>query len=198
MIIDNKLNWKLHIAYVANKLARTLGVCYRNRNRLTSGALLSLYHSLFYPYLTYCVEVWGTTYKTNLNSIKILQKKFIRLICNANYHDHTNPLFVRLKLLKFDELAQLKTLLVMYHAKQNKLPLNIQSLFQFGNANCQYSTRQKHNFRTQSFRTTSKQHCISITGPQFWSKLPNSIKTSISFWQFKNKVTQYLLNLYIM
>ena len=198
VIIDNKLNWKPHIAYIANKLSRTLGICYRNRNRLTQNALLSIYHSLFYPHLTYCVEVWGNTYKTNLNSVKIFQKKFIRLIFSAKYNEPTNPFFVKLKLLKFEEIVHLKTLLILQQAKQNNLPKNIQSLFNFGNADCLHCTRQKNDFRTKSFRTTSKLHCISIIGPKFWSCLPNSLKTCKCLRQFKKKTKQYLLNRYSM
>ena len=35
-----------------------------------------LYCSLFLPYLTYCAEIWGNTYLTNINGIFFLQKSY--------------------------------------------------------------------------------------------------------------------------
>ena len=34
-----------------------------------------LFRSLFFPYLTYCVEIWGNTYPININGIFLLKKK---------------------------------------------------------------------------------------------------------------------------
>ena len=37
-------------------------------------ALLSLYYSLIYPYLTYCCQVWGATYLYDIEILNRLQK----------------------------------------------------------------------------------------------------------------------------
>ena len=37
--------------------------------------MLILYHSLFLPYIMYCIEVWGNTYATNLKCLVLLQKR---------------------------------------------------------------------------------------------------------------------------
>ena len=57
---------------------------------LPKSALLSLYYSLIYPYLQYCIIVWGSTYSTNLNLIFLLQKRAVRIICKVSYDEHTN------------------------------------------------------------------------------------------------------------
>ena len=58
VIIDNKLNWKEHIAYIADKLSRGIGMIIKARHYLNKDALLSLYYGFIYPYLTYCNQVW--------------------------------------------------------------------------------------------------------------------------------------------
>ena len=45
----------------------------------------SLYYSLVYPYLIYCVSVWGLTYQGNLSRIIILQQKIIRIISKVSF-----------------------------------------------------------------------------------------------------------------
>ncbi len=55
-----------------------------------------MYCALIVPYITYCVEVWGHTYKTNLNSIYRLQKKAVRIVKRVDYYEPTNHLFFNL------------------------------------------------------------------------------------------------------
>ena len=59
VIIDHKLNWTQHIAHVRNIVSKGIGIMYRARNYLTKNSLKSLCVSYIYPYLIYCVEIWG-------------------------------------------------------------------------------------------------------------------------------------------
>ena len=77
VIIDEKLTWKDHISLVRSKFAKTVGILYRVRHLLNLSALFILYCSLFLPYLTYCAEIWGNTFKSNIQCIFILQKKIV-------------------------------------------------------------------------------------------------------------------------
>ena len=47
VIIDHKLNWIEHIAYVKSKISKGIGIMYRARQFLTKKALLMLYHAKF-------------------------------------------------------------------------------------------------------------------------------------------------------
>ena len=82
--MDSKLDWNYHIDIVRNKVAKNVSVSNRVKHVLTSSALYSLYCTLVMPYLTYCCEVWGNNYKTRIQSLFILQKRAIRIIC-ADY-----------------------------------------------------------------------------------------------------------------
>ena len=90
----------------------------------------TFYITLIVPYLTYCVEVWGNACKTYTQSIFILQKRAIRIISRKRYRDPTNPLFLQLKLLKFNELVDYSILQVMFKAHRKTLPINNQKRFE--------------------------------------------------------------------
>ena len=47
---------------------------YKAREFLSNRALLDLYYAYIYPYMTYCLEVWGCASQTQLNCIFLLQK----------------------------------------------------------------------------------------------------------------------------
>ena len=73
--IDEGLNWKEHIKLVTSKLIKVSGIIFRTKRVLNYDSLYTLYRSLFFPYINYCSEIWGNTYKTKLNSIILIQKK---------------------------------------------------------------------------------------------------------------------------
>jgi len=57
------------------------------------------------------------------------------------------------KLLKFKDLVELRTLIVMFKAKDRVLPTNLQRLFIL----IENEGRRKGHFRYQTARTTAKQ-----------------------------------------
>ena len=74
------------------------------RECLNRKSLLELYHSFVYPYLTYCNQVWGSTYTSNLETLFALQKKALKIICSMPKWAATDPLFYELGILKFHDI----------------------------------------------------------------------------------------------
>ena len=75
VLIDDKLTWKNHIELVKSKVSRSVFLLNRAKHVLNYSAMLTLYNSIVLPYLTYCCELWGSTYKSRLNSLVLVQKK---------------------------------------------------------------------------------------------------------------------------
>ena len=75
LIIDNKLNWAAHVAHVKSKISKCVGILMKARPCLTRKCLLDLYYSFAYPYLIYCVEIWGHVGDRLLNPLSLVQKK---------------------------------------------------------------------------------------------------------------------------
>ena len=74
-LIDERLNWKEQIKSVRAKLSKSMFMLNRVKFTLQYDAMIMLYNSIVLPHLTYCCELWGNTYKSNLQDIVILQKK---------------------------------------------------------------------------------------------------------------------------
>ena len=75
VIIDHKLNWSNHILYIKNKVSKSIGIINKIRSLLDKNTLRNLYFTFIYPYLIYCIEIWGNTNDTHLNPIIKIQKK---------------------------------------------------------------------------------------------------------------------------
>ena len=196
VIIDNNFSWKHHINYIRSKMAKSIGVIGKIRYFLNYSSLYTLYCTLLTPYLTYCVEVWGNTYRSNLQPIYIMQKKAMRIVNNVGYYEHTNRLFLNSKTLKFFDLVDFKTAQIIYKARHNKLPANIQSRFR--DRDGRYELRGELNLKEMGAISTRKSMIISVRGVKMWNGFPETIKHSLSLQKFKKRLKQAMLDKYII
>ena len=76
VILDCKISWVQHIAYVKSKISKGVGKMYQARKYLDRNSLVYLYNSYIYPYFIYCVESWGNVANCHFDPLYILHKKF--------------------------------------------------------------------------------------------------------------------------
>lgn len=183
VILDQKLCWKPQINSVKNKIAKSIAIMRKSRHLMDSKALHTIYCTLVLPYISYCTEIWGNTYKNNLNEIFTLQKKALRIIHKTGYRDHTNPLFLHSKVMKFEDLVKYKTLQIMHKARNNLLPKHIQNMFL--DRDSKYNLRGQMNFKKQRVRTTLKEMFITRRGVDLWNELEDCLKCTTSLVSFK-------------
>ena len=194
VILDENLSWKPHILNVSRKISKSIGIIYKASFCLPSTALVTIYYSLIYPYLMYCVSVWGSTYKSNLKSIFLLQKKLVRIISKAPFDAHTGPLFKDLQILKFHNIYKYHTGKLMFLFTKNLLPNYFKSMFILTSRVHSYNTRSSKLFYTFPCRTNLRQFSIRFQGPKFFDSLSNNIKDSESISLFSKKLKEFLLS----
>ena len=122
LIMDDRLTWKYHISELTKKLNKSIGIIFKIKKLCSQRILMSLYFSLVHSYLNYGACVWGNAAEIHLNKVRILQKKIIRIIANAEYCDHSSPLFKELKILKFDDILKMQLACLMFDFDQGNLP----------------------------------------------------------------------------
>ena len=98
------------------------------RRLLDTDTMVTMNYSFIYPYLNYCIHVWGSTYKTYLNKVLLLQKRVVRIISGAQRQAHTKPIFTSLGILDIDKLYEYNLGLMMYKFHHHQLP-SIFSIF---------------------------------------------------------------------
>ena len=98
---------------IQSKISKTTAIIYKASHVLTERALYILYCSL---YMSYCAEIWGNTYRTNVLPVFRKQKRMLRIVCIGKRFDHTTPLFYKMHALKLFDLIKLKTAVVMFKA----------------------------------------------------------------------------------
>ena len=95
------------------------------RKYLNRETLLKLYNASVFPYITYCIEVWGNATKKYLDPLIKAQKNIICIITFSPYLCHTDHIFKDLSLLPFSKLVTQKIGLLMLKYSIHSLPIVI-------------------------------------------------------------------------
>ena len=195
VVIDSKLSWKNHISLVSGKLSKSIGMIIKAREYLNRNALLTLYYSFVYPYLTYCNPVWGCTYYSNLKQLFILQKKALRIMCGKSRRESTENIFSDLKILKFTDINTYLTGRFMYKFYKKNVPEIFTSFFQCNSSVHGYSTRQREYLHAPPVKSNLSQFSIRYRGVVVWNAiLKSKINPDVSEFVFVKSFKAHILD----
>ena len=188
IILDKNLKFDQHIVYICGKISKSIGILYRIRSCVPRHCLVTLYYSLIYPYILYCLPIWGATSDIHLNPLRILQKRAVRILNDASYYQHTNPLFYSSKILKIDDIYFMTVASYMYKNRE-RFP----ELIRLHN----YGTRNRDTLLPPFERLCISQQSVIYNGTKIWNSIPNRVKNSESMAVFKRNLKLFLLNRYM-
>jgi len=212
VLIDATLSWNIHVTELSKKVARSIGILYKIRPFVNKKIMINLYNSLIYPHLIYAIHVWGSTFKTNLNTLVVLQKKVVRLI---TYNDAwpvqgynlapSLPLFRELGMLRISEIFKHQISKFIHNCIYND-PIQFKDWFIFTSEMHHYETRSNTVFNTTTFliekkagniyipytRTTNYgEKAIKIQGSKIWNEIPPEIRNITSKTLFAKSLKLY-------
>ena len=159
--LDENLSWLNHINHISKKISKSLFIMRQVKHILDRKSMKTLYYSLIHPHITYCLLAWGNANKNILKKITILQKRAIRLIDQAQYNSHSEPIFKKLNLLKISDQYELDVVLFMNKFHNKKLPTSFHDMF-----------RYNHEVQASHITRQSKQIYMERCDSQFSRKLP--------------------------
>ena len=202
VIIDSTLSWKQHINKVCSSFRKAIGMIYKIRPFVDRKILLTIYYSLIYSHLTYCIEVWGNACPTLINKIFILQKRVVRAILHQDKRNEdfsfppSDPMFEELKIMKIHNIFKNKLLIFVFKSLYNHLPSSFCNWYQWAINIHNYHTRFSINNNLYLPRVRTLHYglkSIKYTGPKLWNNLPNIFKTTRELVLFCKSLKEQLL-----
>ena len=122
--IDNKLNFKIHIKMLENKISRSAGILHKTKSFLPAYILRKLYYAFIHTHLNFGLLIWSATPKSNLSKLIRNQNKVIRLLASADWKTHAPPLYCKLNILSLNKLTTHVIAKFMHKHYLGKLPKN--------------------------------------------------------------------------
>ena len=194
VIIDRNLSWKYYIEHICSKAAKNIGILRKTRNILDMDTMVTLYYSFIYPYLNYCIHVWGSAVKTHIDKIFRLQKRVVRIIHGVHPRTHSKPLFKNLGILNVKQLFSYNVGLFMYKHSHHWLS-SIFDMFTKNSDIHQYYTRQSELLHIPIFNTEIGKRSFRAQATTIWNHIYTNVESlDIKIGTFKKHLKIFLLN----
>ena len=194
--MDSCLTFNYHIDELIKKVTGTLIFLNRVWDRFQPECRVMAVQALILSVLNYCLPVWGSTSKTQINRVqKVLNFAARIAIGGAKKHEHVTPVFEKLKWLKMKPRFMYSICLLIFKSINNILPEWVFSLPTIREIReNRVNTRHQDNLFIPRATTDTGARNIQILGPKLWNQLPNNIINCHSLNLFKSRLMQYLLN----
>jgi len=177
LTIDKQLDWKAHTDKIYSKISRAIGILNRLKHFLPLHVKHTMYNSLIFSHINYCILAWGE----KSSRIEKQQKKAIRILTCSKYNAHTEPLFKNLNILRTNDIFNLAKL-KFYHKFVNKqLPLYLQNLpLQPNTTIHNHNTRSSNSIHRNRMLHTYANQSLRHNIPIIVNELPDIIKDKFS------------------
>ena len=177
--MDERLSWIDHINYIKRKMLS--GMFAINAVKLFVPArILWTLHTLVYLHILYGIRLWSAAYEIHLSKVNVLHKKIIRSMCNVNYNDHTNELFVQLGILKLHDIVIHQLGIFMFRHVSRNLPNPLLSIFNYIYEVHKHNTRISSHIRPIWARLNILKKSMLYVGPSLWNSLDEQLTFKIS------------------
>ena len=139
---------------VSHKISKSCGIISRIPNTLDIKSKKLIYYSLIHPYLIYCINVWSSTYRTNLKTLFTAQKRSVRTLFAIAQQPNSRDIFINQKILPLDELINQQEGMLAYKVINGTFLLN--DFLNRGDVRHQIQLRNIGYLRIPLYATT---HC---------------------------------------
>ena len=191
VIMDCQLNWSEHIKYICNKISKSVGIIIKTRKVFDTATLTALYYSLIYPYLSYCIHIWGATYNAHIDHLVRLQKKVLRIIVGKPPRTPSDPIFKELGLLKLSHIFQYNIGLFMFKVYHCMTP-PLFDMFTHTSEIHDRNTRQSNLLYIPLCLTNRRKMTIVYTGSHMWNKILSNLKVHCAISTFKKHLRTFV------
>ena len=143
--------------------------------------------------MDYCLTVWGSAPKYQLDRLLKLQKRAARMILDMPPDAPSMPLFQQLGWLNIYERLEYNKAIVLYKSTHGLTPTYISNLFEFPSSE-RHSVRSVSNNDMLIKRHNTKifKKSLQYGGPRLWNSLPTSIRNARSLESFKNALSKFM------
>ena len=156
------------------------------KNKLPRDLRILVYRSLAESHLRYALSIWGPALKDkDKRDIEKMQKRCLRAAQGIPFNGHTDPVFRKHNILKFQDLITFEQAAVIFKSKTDDLPPSLTSLLE------SKSTRSTRTLEQSGVARTTKDPPLLNSLRSNWNALPTAIRQSKTYGAFTAQFMQW-------
>ena len=146
----------------------------QSKTYFSTTRLINLYHAFVFPYLIYCVEVWGNALSKHVQPLNKLQNKILKIISPSHRYINKEQLYARSGILPFKILVKHRIGLLMYKLSNGNVPKPLLNIYKSNKDIHTHFTGQAHHFHSRSGNTEFVYRTLAFQSVFIWNKIiPN-------------------------
>ena len=195
VFMDSNMTFSTHIDELRKKVTGTLLYLNRVCDKFFSDCRIMVIQSLVMSILNYCLKVWGSINKTQMDKLQKLQNFALRVaIGGVSKYEHVTPLFKKLGWMRMENKYNYDICVLIFKILNNQLPDWLFSLPTVENMRADgVNTRNRESLFIPRTRSNLGARALHVKGPTLWNALPPDIKSCQSIFSFKSKLNNYIL-----
>jgi len=124
ILLQNDLNWEIHIKDVINKLNKQIPLYLHLRNYFSPSNLNSVYNALSFSIINYGIELYGRKHNRWLQHLQRTQNRILKILLRKPKLFSTNAIHRNNNMLKVHDKAKLRLALICHRAVYKRNTLN--------------------------------------------------------------------------
>ena len=195
--VDGLLDFSEHIGKLKNKINSGLYFLRKAKDDSPIRIRLNIYRALIESSFRFAATVYGSASDLKIEELFKLQKTALRLIANTFYRAHTEPLFVKYKILKLQDLFSLLRASIIHQYRKGKLPSSFDKhFFTFINEDELPRRNDPLYVRLPLLNIPALSRNPYMLICKDWNNVPYDIKIIPQFSLFKKALTEHYLSSY--
>ena len=193
--IDDKITFGVHTNKISAKISRGVGILRKMKQTVPRSVLKQLFFSFIYSRFTYGITCYGSAYQNQIQRIKNLIRRALKLVINSE--TLTPEICKNERLFNFEMAYEYFCSINMYRIIQlNNHEFLAAKLLSYQNSHS-HETRsvQNQNLNLPLFRKSKCQRSFLYNGIQIWNTLPLNIRiVQDDLNSFKKLLKNHLLS----
>lgn len=195
MIIQNNLEWNIHIKNLINRLNRFIPLYYQLKSMMSMKRKLIIFNALTSSLIRYGIELYAQRDSKWIKQLQKTQNRLLKVLFNLPHLTRTNTLHKEKGILKITDHMRLRTLLISQKVVHKKNETN-SSHKSFTRNEPSRNLRSILNFQL-SAEFYNKFNKISENAAILWNSLSNETKRIKKRNDFKEAITKQILDTYV-
>ena len=196
--VDDDLKFTSHISKLKAKINMGMFQLAKAKEHSPLKVRLSIYRALIESHLRLGCTTYGSAPLALLEELLIIQKKSVRHILKTYYLAHADPLFLKLRILKIEDLILLERALIVHNFKNKRLPNSFaRDYFTFISPSDLDRRNDPLLVKLPLIHHKHLNRNPHIMTIRAWNSVPFPIKSIIKKSAFKSALTSHLLSKYL-
>ena len=192
IIMDNTLDFDMHINYLSNKANGILYFIHRQKALLDSNSRICVIEALVNSLLFYGSIIWSGCTKSLKSKIQKVHN-FAAKVADGRgkKFERATPYIRKLGWMKVNEKIQFNILMFIFKLRTGEIPEHVLDMQIVGEQQ-ERSTRQSNDYLIRRTRTKVAENSMKNRGARLWNGLPQVIKDITRPSTFKKEIKNIL------